>query len=197
MSHADCYISRLFALISAPFIGYFSDRYEPQYPLLVTGVLGFCGTAAFGALTSLAVGADRSWAFVYCSIMGIAQIGAIVSSLALVGGAINGSPNAPSLNNIESSNASTNPLFSEAASISALTVDPQESRKKERMALKGSISGIYSLCGAVGILILTKFGGWGVDHANNGFAFELLAAFFAIEVAIGSWLVYKGTMNSV
>ncbi|KAF3941847.1 hypothetical protein ABW19_dt0203930 [Dactylella cylindrospora] len=176
--------SQLFALIFAPIVGYFSDRYEPQYPLMATAVLGFVSCAAFSALQSLSVGADRSWAFLHCALMGIGEIGAIVSSLALIGDAVQGGPQSPSLQQIQANNAQT-------------SQDQQAQKKPSRLAVKGSISGVYSLCGAAGILLLTQLGGWGADHVNSGFAFDLLAVFFSIEIALGCWLIFRVKNNIV
>ncbi|KAK6338152.1 hypothetical protein TWF696_001623 [Orbilia brochopaga] len=184
--------SQLFALIFAPIVGYFSDRYEPQYPLLATAVLGFVSCAAFSALQSLAVGADRSWAYLHCALMGIGQIGAIVSSLALIGNAIQDPSLSPALRQIEQTRTSGS--ASETAVESTWSDSPSEtppSPKFDRLAFKGSISGVYSLCGAAGILILTQLGGWGADNVNSGFAFDLLAVFFSIEIALGCWLIFR------
>ncbi|KAK6331562.1 hypothetical protein TWF718_002111 [Orbilia javanica] len=185
--------SQLSALVFAPIVGYFSDRYEPQYPLLATAVLGFFSCAAFSALQSLSVGADRSWAYLHCAMMGIGQIGAIVSSLALIGNAIQDPSHSPSLQQIEA-NAATPPIIDESTSLNPAAT---ATTKPHRLAFKGSISGVYSLCGAAGILILTQFGGWGADHVNSGFAFDLLAVFFTIEIALGCWLIFRAKATNV
>lgn len=189
--------SQLFALIFAPIVGYFSDRYEPQYPLLATGVLGFFSCAAFSSLQSLAVGADRSWAFLHCALMGIGEIGAIVCSLALIGNAVHGTPVAPSLHQAAQNAGNTHQILTEATNLNPIPIDPASQKKPSRLAVKGSISGVYSLCGAAGILLLTQFGGWGADHANSGFAFDLLAVFFSIEIALGCWLVFRANNSTV
>ncbi|KAK6540548.1 hypothetical protein TWF694_009339 [Orbilia ellipsospora] len=186
--------SQLCALIFAPVVGYFSDRYEPQYPLLATAVLGFISCGAFSALQSLAVGADRSWAYLHCAMMGIGQIGAIVSSLALIGNAIHDDSPSKSLQQIETNGA---PAADESTSLNPTPVPSGSQSKSSRLAIKGSISGVYSLCGAGGILILTQLGGWGADHVNSGFAFDLLAVFFSIEIALGCWLIFRAKSNNV
>lgn len=188
--------SQLSALVFAPIVGYFSDRYEPQYPLLATAVLGFFSCAAFSALQSLSVGADRSWAYLHCAMMGIGQIGAIVSSLALIGNAIQDPSHSPSLQQIEAS-AATPPIIDESTSLNPTATAPKSVTKPHRLAFKGSISGVYSLCGAAGILLLTQFGGWGADHVNSGFAFDLLAVFFTIEIALGCWLIFRAKATNV
>ncbi|EPS37130.1 hypothetical protein H072_9266 [Dactylellina haptotyla CBS 200.50] len=186
--------SQLSALIFAPVVGYFSDRYGPQYPLLATAVLGFISCGAFSALQSLAVGADRSWAYLHCALMGIGQIGAIVASLALIGNAIQDDSLPPSLLQIGSNNP---PAINETTPINPATMSLPTQTKSNRLAFKGSISGVYSLCGAVGILILTQLGGWGADHVNAGFAFDLLAVFFSIEIALGCWLIFRASSSNV
>ncbi|KAK6511099.1 hypothetical protein TWF481_000021 [Arthrobotrys musiformis] len=188
--------SQLAALIFAPIVGYFSDRYEPQYPLLATAVLGFFSCAAFSALQSLSVGADRSWAYLHCAMMGIGQIGAIVSSLALIGNAIQDPSHSPSLQQIEA-NTATPPVIDESTSLNPSAINHRVGTKLHRLSFKGSISGVYSLCGAVGILLLTQFGGWGADHVNSGFAFDLLAVFFTIEIALGCWLIFRAKATNV
>ncbi|KAF3088879.1 hypothetical protein TWF569_009521 [Orbilia oligospora] len=188
--------SQLSALVFAPIVGYFSDRYEPQYPLLATAVLGFFSCAAFSALQSLSVGADRSWAYLHCAMMGIGQIGAIVSSLALIGNAIQDPSHSPSLQQIEA-NAATPPVIDESTSLNPTATPARNGTKPHRLAFKGSISGVYSLCGAAGILLLTQFGGWGADHVNSGFAFDLLAVFFTIEIALGCWLIFRSKATNV
>ncbi|KAK6524367.1 hypothetical protein TWF281_011275 [Arthrobotrys megalospora] len=188
--------SQVSALVFAPIVGYFSDRYEPQYPLLATAVLGFFSCAAFSALQSLNVGADRSWAYLHCAMMGIGQIGAIVSSLALIGNAIQDPSHSPSLQQIEA-NTATPPIIDESTSLNPAAASSRHGTKPHRLAFKGSISGVYSLCGAGGILLLTQFGGWGADHVNSGFAFDLLAVFFTIEIALGCWLIFRAKSTNV
>ncbi|KAK6345802.1 hypothetical protein TWF730_010145 [Orbilia blumenaviensis] len=188
--------SQLSALIFAPIVGYFSDRYEPQYPLLATAVLGFFSCAAFSALQSLSVGADRSWAYLHCAMMGIGQIGAIVASLALIGNAIQDPSHSPSLQQIEANSAAP-PIIDESTSLNPTSIPSRATTKPHRLAFKGSISGVYSLCGAAGILLLTQFGGWGADHVNSGFAFDLLAVFFTIEIALGCWLIFRAKATNV
>jgi len=62
--------------------------------------------------------------------------------------------------------------------------------------LKGSIAGVYSLCGAIGILILTKLGGWGADKYGRGIPFVILSLFFGFEVCFGLWLVVKNGVTT-
>src|SRR5436305_15047752 len=66
----------------------FSDRYEPQIPLLTSGIVGFVSFAGFAVLPSLSPSADRTGVVLLVAAMGIGQVGAIVSSLALVGQAV-------------------------------------------------------------------------------------------------------------
>jgi len=188
--------SQLCALFFAPFMGWLSDRYEPQLPLLTSGVVGFASFAGFAALRSLSAGADRTWAFLLVAGMGIAQIGAIVSSLALIGQAVAETSAVSSLHHIEPT--MLNPghhILNNALAVNPMV--PDQYRGRGRLAVKGSIAGVYSLCGAVGILLLTKLGGLGADKLSSGVPFDMLAIFFAIEVAFGCWLVFKGKTNSI
>ena len=49
-----------------------------------------------------------------------------------------------------------------------------------RTHLKGSIAGVYSLCGGIGILLLTKLGGLMFDKVDVGTPFFMMAGFNAV-----------------
>jgi hypothetical protein len=49
-----------------------------------------------------------------------------------------------------------------------------------RLRLKGSIAGVYSLCGGAAILILTKLGGYLFDTVSSGTPFYMMAGFNGI-----------------
>lgn len=69
-------------------------------------------------------------------------------------------------------------------------------RRRSREEIKGSIAGVYSLFGAVAILLLTKVGGKAFDRAV-GAPFWMLAGFNGVlaVVAIGNrvWMGLRGS----
>ncbi|KAI9663949.1 MAG: hypothetical protein M1821_007440 [Bathelium mastoideum] len=70
-----------------------------------------------------------------------------------------------------------------------------------RSVLKGSISGIYSFAGGVGILLLTKVGGALFDETGRGAPFVLMAIFNAILFVVASicaiWGAVKGKQENI
>ena len=66
-----------------------------------------------------------------------------------------------------------------------------------RSHLKGSIAGVYSLCGGIGILLLTKLGGLMFDGVDVGTPFFMMAGFNAVllvaTAACVSWRFLAST----
>lgn len=64
-----------------------------------------------------------------------------------------------------------------------------------REGYKGSIAGVYSLAGAVGILGLTKVGGLAFDKVRPAAPFWMLAGFNAVLLAVsggeGLWVWWR------
>lgn len=58
-----------------------------------------------------------------------------------------------------------------------------------RNHLKGSIAGVYSLCGGVGILLLTKLGGLMFDKVDVGTPFFMMAGFNAVLLVTAAMCV--------
>lgn len=117
-------VAQTVALVSAPAWGWLIDKGKHR-ALLVTGLFGASG--AFG-LVSAGAFSDiydprNAWCFVMASLMGIAQVGSVISSMSVLSG---------------------------------LTY------KQETLVI-GSLSGLYSLSGGMGILVLTKVGGSWAD----------------------------------
>lgn len=120
------------ALVLAPLFGFLCDKYSPSLSLLIANV---CGMAAYLAFSLLPL---THWTFYLASCMaGAAQIGLIVSSLALL--------------------SSLAPIRS-----------------------RGSLSGISSIFGAIGILAVSLLGGLLFDQWKTTAPFILLFIFNSV-----------------
>ena len=158
-----------------------------------------------------------SWIFVIMALLGISQIGAIVCSLGLLGRSVLGShvereqlapaspdlvaqvegPSSTSNNTAGSTIASSEPnVNSEYAAEDAPLL---RARGSSNNHLKGSIAGVYSLAGGVGILLLTKIGGLLFDKVSPVAPFLMISAFnfllLAAGTASGIAAVRRGTWN--
>jgi hypothetical protein len=174
-------VAQLMGLLCAPMFGYFSSRTRRfNLPVIVATVFGIIGYLVFPRLQSPEIrnvdGRGGSPAvFLVVSLIGISQIGAIVCSLGSLGrgvlttdlpGRIAETPPVdPDEDGVEAA-----PLLPDTASVEAAS----------RIRLKGSIAGVYSWCGGVAILLLTKLGGSLFDSVSNGAPFFMMATFNAI-----------------
>jgi len=197
-------VSQLVALIFAPIFGYLADRHRqfnaPLHSAALVGILGYLGLATLNSPEPN--GQEGSlWVFVIMALLGISQIGAIVCSLGLLGRCVLGldvetdlvksnsteaSPNVQSHSTFNSDLAST--LDHQPVEINEDTAEetpllPSKSRSRDH--LKGSIAGVYSLTGGVGILILTKLGGLMFDKVSVVAPFYMLAIFNGLLFLIG------------
>jgi MFS family permease len=184
-------VSQLVALLCAPAFGYFSDRYRRfNIPLLIASIFGIIGYMAFANLASPEIkdkeGRGGSPAvFLYVSMIGISQIGAIVCSLGLLGRGVLGGAGGYNLSSqLRQDNPTLRNPFSEASETAPLIVTPPS--PKSRNHLKGSIAGVYSLSGGAAILLLTKLGGKLFDTLSPGAPFYMMAIFNAILLVIGT-----------
>jgi len=119
--------------------------------------------------------------------MGASQIGAIVASLGILSqgvievteDSIDGEEEAPLLVDTNGSDRTSG------------RKSPSQ-RNNERISFKGSIAGVYSLCGGVAILMLTKAGGEMFD-LRPGAPFWFLASLNAVLlfVSLGN-MVWSG-----
>ncbi|KAF0698250.1 Aste57867_11125 [Aphanomyces stellatus] len=135
------------ALASAPIFGFLLDRVYRPLVVLLASLIGFVGyfwmfvSPDPTASSLLYVGA----------VVGVGEMGMIVSSLSLV----------------------------TARSVPA--------------ELRGSVSGVYSFVGAIGILVTAKLGGYLFDHWISTAPFFIMAvgnvvsAVLAIYVTVGDW----------
>ncbi|KAF5669590.1 major facilitator superfamily transporter [Fusarium heterosporum] len=180
-------VAQLMGLICAPVFGYLASRTgRINYPIVVSTVFGIVGYTILPQLSSPEIknvdGRGGSPAiFLVVSLLGISQIGAIVCSLGSLGRGVLAVelPRTARPERLlqpdeyESTNEESRPLIN-------ITTD-QESMS--RIRLKGSIAGVYSLCGGFAILLLTKLGGFMFDRLSNGAPFYMMAVFNAVLLA--------------
>ena len=198
-------VSQLVALLFAPIFGFFADRLRRfNLPLLTAALTGIGGYIGLAVLASPQVkGAHRTyWIFVIMALLGISQIGAIVCSLGLLGRGVldlqsenelSGPASSGLVSRAESHYSNSNdptglidPLDEDNTEEDAERTPLLNRRWRSHNHLKGSIAGVYSLAGGVGILLLTKVGGLLFDKVSpvapfvivSTFNFLLLAAVF-------------------
>ncbi|KAM0452959.1 hypothetical protein ACHAO4_005379 [Trichoderma viride] len=172
-------VAQLMGLICAPLFGYLSRHPgRVNYPVVVATVMGIVGYIIFPQLSSPEIKdvdgrGGTPYIFVIVTLIGISQIGSIVCSLGSLGKGVLA---------VEIPRAARRPH--------AIAPDADESTETEplirivteeefvsRLRLKGSIAGVYSLCGGAAILILTKLGGYLFDTVSSGTPFYMMAGF--------------------
>lgn len=179
-------VAQLMGLIAAPMFGYFASRTgRVNLPILTSTICGIVGYTILPQFSSPEIknidGRGGSPViFLIMSLLGISQTGAIVCSLGSLGRGIIAAElprtarGAPSLQPDEDESTDENrPLIS-------ITADDEAA---SRIRLKGSIAGVYSLCGGIAILLLTKLGGYLFDRLSNGAPFYMMAIFNAALLA--------------
>ena len=187
-------VSQLVALLCAPLFGYLSDRYRRlNIPLLVASIFGIVGYTAFARLQSpeLSNEAGRGGSrvvFLYVSMIGISQIGAIVCSLGLLGRGVLGDEGGYNLSRQLHTSHRTSRTYAQVISESSPLIGETTSQVS-RTHLKGSIAGVYSLFGGAAILLLTKVGGSLFDSLSTGAPFYMMAVFNAILLVVGTAVV--------
>ncbi|KAL8746292.1 MAG: hypothetical protein Q9190_001664 [Brigantiaea leucoxantha] len=120
------------------------------------------------------------------------QIGAIVCSLGLLGGSI-AFPDSQQPPSVQAQSAEAGPSRDTRDSSFDRTDLPGESTMllpqpppaQNLVDLKGSIAGVYSLAGGIGILLLTKLGGLLFDKISMIAPFVILAVFNLLLLVIG------------
>ncbi|KAJ4169903.1 hypothetical protein NW754_006050 [Fusarium falciforme] len=155
-------------------------------PIVVSTICGIVGYIILPQLSSPEIknvdGRGGSPAiFLVVSLLGISQIGAIVCSLGSLGRGVlavelpRTARHEPLLqpDEHESTDDESEPLMT-------ISTDQEAA---SRIRLKGSIAGVYSLCGGVAILLLTKLGGLLFDRLSNGAPFYMMAIFNAVLLA--------------
>lgn len=181
-------ISQFCALISAPIFGYLSDRYRRfNLPIIIASLFGIIGYIGFALLespepTNIDNRGGGPMVFLFVSLIGISQIGAIVCSLGLLGRGImnNACDSTEQIKNLHQSRNRADTL--ETLPLISSHVETNTSRAH----LKGSIAGIYSLFGSAAILLLTKLGGYLFDNLSTGSPFYMMGIFNGILLAVGT-----------
>lgn len=166
-------VSQLMALVLAPAYGFFSDKHGHFHiPLLVASACGILGHGAFSFLVQSPDPSQEHGSnliYIWVSLLGASQIGAIVCSLGLISRGVAAQDNTPCI--LEPSRSSSFEEETHPSHAQNPDQDPlfdnetdrllQNPLKDEAMLqhFQGSIAGTYSLAGGVGILFLTKVGG--------------------------------------
>ncbi|KAK2758665.1 hypothetical protein FQN54_003355 [Arachnomyces sp. PD_36] len=186
--------SQLVALLCAPIFGYLSDKsHRYHFPLLFAAFAGILGYVLLALLPSPRYnGPSGSFAvFLAMLLMGVSQIGAIVCSLGVLSdGVLQVDPNRVVANVDDSEGApnTTSTVENAGRGDETSTLLPRSAsptKKSNLTHLKGSIAGVYSLYGAVGILLLTKLGGLLFDTVSPSAPFYILAIFNGILLVVG------------
>ncbi|KPM42643.1 hypothetical protein AK830_g3931 [Neonectria ditissima] len=179
-------VAQLMGLMCAPLFGYLSSRPgRINWPIVTSTTFGIVGYIVLPQLASPEIKnvegrGGNPIIFLVVTLIGISQIGAIVCSLGSLGRGVLGvdiprtALRAPSLDPDEDESTDENrPLMSVDA----------EYETSSRIRLKGSIAGVYSLCGGAAILLLTKLGGYLFDRVSHGAPFYMMASFNALLLA--------------
>ncbi|KAM0278318.1 hypothetical protein ACHAQH_005237 [Verticillium albo-atrum] len=180
-------VAQLCGLICAPIFGYLSRRPATvNWPIIVATVFGIVGYIALPQLSSPEFknvdGRGGSPAiFLVAALLGISQIGAIVCSLGSLGRGVL-TADLPKTQIIATVEESTDALEAEGEHAPLLSHDASVDAVS-RVRLKGSIAGVYSWCGGIAILLLTKVGGYLFDSTSTGAPFYMMAAFNGILLA--------------
>ena len=175
-------ISQLIALLCAPLFGYWASRISNKsLPLVFSAVAGIIGYPLFATKFDAhdENRSARAIAFVAVALIGISQIGAIVSSLGILSSGILRQSN---LHNNKDTSSNNNAQAEEEAEIAPLLGSAaQKTTVQPKLTdLKGSVAGVYSFYGGAGILILTKAGGALFDSTSTAAPFYMMAIFNAI-----------------
>lgn len=192
-------VAQLLGLLCAPLFGYLSARKtRVNYPIVVATVFGIVGYITLPQLTSPEIknidgrGGGPGIFFVV-ALIGISQIGSIVCSLGSLGQGVlaveipRSAHREPSLAPDEDESTESEPLIRIASDENSVS----------RIRLKGSIAGVYSLCGGAAILLLTKLGGYLFDNLSNGAPFYIMALFNGILLVTSLWMDAAATFARV
>ncbi|KAI1822310.1 hypothetical protein F4861DRAFT_396818 [Xylaria intraflava] len=193
-------VAQLIALLCAPVFGYVNARLYKgmNWGVLVATALGIVGYVAFPQLASpefkdVDGRGGSAIVFLFVSLIGISQIGAIVCSLGSIGrGALGDDVVIDSASRSgDEADEQGGGLRADAGERDALLgngngngrvimQDGKPDNKVSRVQLKGSIAGVYSWCGGAAILLLTKLGGYLFDAVSTGAPFYMMAVFNAV-----------------
>ncbi|KAK7952354.1 uncharacterized protein PG986_008082 [Apiospora aurea] len=182
-------VAQLVALLCAPVFGYLSSRRwrGVNVPVTVATLCGVVGYTIFPRLQSpefknVDGRGGGGYVFLVAALLGISQIGAIVSSLGSLGRGVlkaDDVTQAPvAQHQVDGTNENA-PLLESSNGVAT----SEDEIVASRVQLKGSIAGVYSLCGGAAILLLTKLGGYLFDVTTTGAPFYMMAVFNAILLA--------------
>ncbi|KAL7792516.1 hypothetical protein V8C37DRAFT_380573 [Trichoderma ceciliae] len=178
-------VAQLMGLICAPVFGYLSRQPgRVNYPVVVATIFGIVGYTIFPQLSSPEIKdvdgrGGTPVIFLVVTLIGISQIGSIVCSLGSLGKGIL-AVEIPRTARLQHSIA---PDEDESVESEPLIRIATEEEFVSRLRLKGSIAGVYSLCGGAAILLLTKLGGLLFDEVSTGTPFYMMAGFNAVLLA--------------
>ncbi|KAI4724233.1 hypothetical protein E4T49_08029 [Aureobasidium sp. EXF-10728] len=192
--------SQLTALLAAPLFGWFNGYMSNKgdqlsyLPLGIGAVAGIIGCISFGLLDNpdpFHGSADGKGAILAVVLLGFSQISAIVCSLGILAKGIQAStppdtatPTTDPDTLAETQDPPNQPTSTETQTETApllpTVTETPASTELDRAQLKGTIAGVYSLAGGVGILLLTKLGGLLFDKTSTGAPFYMLAGFNAV-----------------
>ncbi|KAG6087978.1 hypothetical protein E4U15_006979 [Claviceps sp. LM218 group G6] len=189
-------VAQLMGLLCAPVLGYLAGRRRGRvnYPIIVATVFGMVSYVLFPQLASPETknvdGRGGTPAvFLVVTLMGISQIGAIVCSLGSLGqGVLAAADSNPGVRRdppCMSGDGDENESSEVPESQPLMRPSNNEEERAQssapapisRVQLKGSIAGVYSLCGGAAILLLTKLGGVLFDSVSRGAPFYMMAVF--------------------
>ncbi len=189
-------VSQLVGLLSAPIFGFWADRYQQFNIFLLfaalSGVLGYFWLTTF---ESPEVDGEKGsrWIYFVMALLGVNQIGAIICSLGIFNRCVLGlQKEGANVEDDQANDHSREPHNAQSSNVVTESVGNQESMpllaKSAHVSdlhhLKGSIAGVYSLAGGIGILLLTKLGGVLFD-TNRSAPFMMLSLFNAILLLAG------------
>lgn len=181
-------VAQFVALMCAPVFGYLSSKRwrGVNVPVTVATLCGVVGYSIFPRLQSpefkdVDGRGGSGYVFLVAALLGISQIGAIVSSLGSLGrGVLKADITKSAASRPQMDGSDENAPLLEGSNGAAASGDELVA---SRVQLKGSIAGVYSLCGGAAILLLTKLGGYLFDVTSTGAPFYMMAAFNAILLA--------------
>ncbi|KAL9105092.1 MAG: hypothetical protein Q9163_000010 [Psora crenata] len=183
-------VSQTAALVFAIVFGISAEKWRRfNAPQNLAALVGLIGYIALAILNTPETGGQDGNPFVYLIMvmLGISQIGAIVCSLGLLGRCVLGMENVDSRAG-QSLEASSDSDILDAERNEADESNPLIPKVDARVSyedMKGTIAGVYSLAGGIGILLLTKVGGLLFDRASTAAPFYILAIFNGILVLAG------------
>lgn len=187
-------VAQLMGLICAPVFGYVSSRKgRVNYPIMIATMFGIVGYLIFPQLHSPEIknvdGRGGTPAvFLVVTLIGISQIGSIVCSLGVLGqGVLAVDLQRTSLRDESVPSLAPDADESEEDHEPLIRISADETAGS-RVRLKGSIAGVYSLCGGAAILLLTKLGGFLFDNVSTGAPFYMMAGFNAVLLIASLWV---------